>query len=1421
MPPPIPTLLFALTIALSQHAAHAALPQVDFDRMGKVGLAGAFAGLDLFTDAAVSFDPTTATLLSRAVDGSLTRLASTNSGGSILAGCALDNVFYLAGSFSSINSVSAANVASYTPSSGAFAALGSGGPSGQVNALFCDTKGSKLWAGGSFSSPGHAIAIFDPKAGTWSSAPFGGVSGAQAEVTSITTNSSDASLFFAGSFLTSFGSGSIVLNGTNNPNVPFSVGATPFSSSLVPVPLQNSEVDPSRTTAQEGFNDIHNILCPAGSDGSGNSWFAADDSTPLITIRTFSSISVNGVRLGNTFQPNHGTTGFSVATIPDNNVRTLKFVDPTTGQNATCTNPCPLSTDSSILYQDFLFDGPLDITGVQIKLSSFTGSGPGLHILQLLSSGAFASSIASNNTQSCFAPNPSNNTQTGNWQPVRAPTTLPGTTQTVLVSDVAVGTPSSSAPTFTWFPYVSAAGNYDVNLLIPGCNALQDCAKRTSVQVTVFPGADLPPFITNVTQQNTEDAVQLLYSGPILPSSPNFVTTITMALALEPLGSGQNGQYELVADRVQLVLRSANVTSDSNATTQSSTVGGARGFGFLEWPRTSTAVDSTIDGTKFFPNSSLTALDTLGFDAFSALGGASGFAGDSVILNAVAHHPSGTIYIGGSFTFSSGSASGSANIVAFKNGALVAVSGSGLNGEVTSLVLNGDQLYVGGSFTDTKASSTSGKLGGIALYDVSKDSWSPLVAGVNGAVASLGLLDDQVQIAGNFTQVLPTSTSSTGISATGFATWDIKTSTWVNSGGFVAGKMTFIGNGTESQFVAGAVSAVQKFGASGLVMLANGDANGPQIKPLAAGLSGVVSASQSSLARRSLTHHHSARWISHIPTLSSIFARQAPATTQSPVSLPAALPAVAPAVLAGTFWTNSSSSRQLTVLGGNFTFTATGTSTLSEGVALFDPESSVITALNGPQVNGTVRALLVDGDSLYVGGEFTISGASVNGLALYDLAKGEWDFNSLQALQPASASTVVVRSISKSTSKPTVVIVAGSFAQAGSLRCQAICSFDTTSKQWNALGGGILGEVASVVYAGNNQNLLIAGGSMSLSDNTEGNVLQYSIDNSTWTVVGSGADIPGPISALEVDDGNATSIFAAGKSTDGSSSFLTFWNGVKWSTLGSSFNEGTTVAQLTMVPLQSSHTGNSIIQSDRVLMISGSLATSAGNASSALFDGQTLTPYIVSTSSSGTLGSVSSLFHSFTSFSFSQRKFLATGVVILISIAIAAGVVFLLALLGILWTLFSRKDDKLGKLDTPDDEDDDSTHHRPSSLLEHINAATRTTILGTSTSPFSVYNSEKEEKATSSQPGQQDPFGPDASNYMRAETPSDAAGGLLAEETSRPAHARYSFDGTGEGELPISSGAEVEVLDDRDPAWWYARDVRTGREGVVPAAYLY
>ena len=289
----------------------AALPQVDFSRMGLVGLAGTFAGIDLFDNStSLSFDSNSSTLLSRASDGSLSKIGSTEDGGAITAGCVLGDTVYFAGSFSTFNGTSVSNVAAYTPSSGKVNALGSGGPDGEVRALFCDASNKKVWAGGSFSSPGKAVAVWDTSANSWSAPPFGGLSGAGSEVLSITTNASAKSLFFAGSFITTFGSNTTVINGTNNPNVPFSSGATPFSSSLVPIPLQGAQIDASPTTSDSGFTDINNILCPSGGDGPGESWFAADGSKAQITVRDFADLNAMGIRLGNTFQPNHGTTGF-------------------------------------------------------------------------------------------------------------------------------------------------------------------------------------------------------------------------------------------------------------------------------------------------------------------------------------------------------------------------------------------------------------------------------------------------------------------------------------------------------------------------------------------------------------------------------------------------------------------------------------------------------------------------------------------------------------------------------------------------------------------------------------------------------------------------------------------------------------------------------------------------------------------------------------------------------------------------------------------------------------------------------------------------------------------------------------------------------------------------------------------------------
>ena len=280
--------------------------------MGHVGLAGTFAGLDLFDNSSsLSFDPTTSTLLSRASDGSLTRLGSTEAGGKINAGCSLGSSVYFAGSFSSVNGTSASNVVSFSVSEGTFSALGSGGPDGEVRSIFCDDSHKKIWVGGTFSSPGKSVAVWDTQANSWSAPPFGGLSGGASEVLSITTNSSSESLFFAGSFVVSFGSNtSTVVNGSNNPNVPFSSGATPFSSSLVPIPLQGAEIDAEPPSSDSDFSNINNTLCPSGPDGPGSTWLAADGFKAVITVRKFVQLNAVGIRLGNTFQSNHGTTGF-------------------------------------------------------------------------------------------------------------------------------------------------------------------------------------------------------------------------------------------------------------------------------------------------------------------------------------------------------------------------------------------------------------------------------------------------------------------------------------------------------------------------------------------------------------------------------------------------------------------------------------------------------------------------------------------------------------------------------------------------------------------------------------------------------------------------------------------------------------------------------------------------------------------------------------------------------------------------------------------------------------------------------------------------------------------------------------------------------------------------------------------------------
>jgi hypothetical protein len=115
---------------------------------------------------------------------------------------------------------------------------------------------------------------------------------------------------------------------------------------------------------------------------------------------------------------------------------------------------------------------------------------------------------------------------------------------------------------------------------------------------------------------------------------------------------------------------------------------------------------------------------------------------------------------------------------------------------------------------------------------------------------------------------------------------------------------------------------------------------------------------------------------------------------------------------------------------------------------------------------------------------------------------------------------------------------------------------------------------------------------------------------------------------------------AGGTLATASQPYLMRWNGSAWSDMsGGSLQAGSRVQQLAFVPLDQQHSGNDIIQKDRLLMVSGALSlASVGTVSSALFDGSNFVPFINTANADGSPGTVASLFYSSSSFQLAKRK---------------------------------------------------------------------------------------------------------------------------------------------------------------------------------------
>jgi len=110
------------------------------------------------------------------------------------------------------------------------------------------------------------------------------------------------------------------------------------------------------------------------------------------------------------------------------------------------------------------------------------------------------------------------------------------------------------------------------------------------------------------------------------------------------------------------------------------------------------------------------------------------------------------------------------------------------------------------------------------------------------------------------------------------------------------------------------------------------------------------------------------------------------------------------------------------------------------------------------------------------------------------------------------------------------------------------------------------------------------------------------------------------------------------------------------------------------MPLTKSHASSSLLSNTESLMITGALnIPSFGNASSVVFNGTTFQPFALTSTISNTGGSLSQVFSQKQNTFAKKGKKLAIGFIVLIALAIALAIIFLVVVAGYLAERIRRR----------------------------------------------------------------------------------------------------------------------------------------------------
>lgn len=580
-----------------------------------------------------------------------------------------------------------------------------------------------------------------------------------------------------------------------------------------------------------------------------------------------------------------------------------------------------------------------------------------------------------------------------------------------------------------------------------------------------------------------------------------------------------------------------------------------------------------------------------------------------------------TTFIGGNFT-----SQGFSNILKISDGDPQPLATNGLNGAVQTILISGTTLFAGGTFSNT-ATNGSFELANVASYDITSNTWNKLGGGVNGAVSNLVALqmnitknkpETTIAVTGKFTEVLGFG-DNPSFQATGFAIWVPSVNNWFQN--LDDPKLKIDGSLT---------TAIDLFDGT----------------PLFAG-----SISSSQLSANDVAEINS----------SGNSLMPFPIQIQQPLGLPRSSSQTTKdpypsEIVTGLFYARDS--HNIVILGGHFSAAGSDGSEVNN-LALVDGSNGNSVTGVGPSLSkeSKILAMSVHEDTLFAGGSLTgtVNQANIGGLISYNLLTSTFD------TQPPSLDGDVLSIQSRQLTNE--VYVGGNFTSAGSLSCPAVCQYSTSISQWNRPGNGLAGVANTMLWA--SPSLLIVGGDLELNK-VATSLVTFDTKSLNWSTVYGSNVIPGPVSSIAKASNDGSHLWVAGNAQNGTA-FLMKSNGNLWTPVSHLLGPGTEVKGLQILSLTGNHASSDVVSSNSILLVIGALNLPAfGKASAALFNGTSFQPYIITSSFNGGSGSLSKFFAEKEIIFQSEDGKLAKVFVILISLAIALGLIMIIIIAGLL-----------------------------------------------------------------------------------------------------------------------------------------------------------